>query len=453
LRRLYVPLVPAALYGLWYLGWGYTAESPATFHNFVHSPRFVFDSISQNLASLFGLATPLDGETGPTVGGLTWGRILFVIAVALAIWRLWRGGRPSRWLWVVLALGLSYWFLTALNADPLRRTPTTGRYQYQGAIFVILIVVEFMRGVPLRRWFLAPAAVVTAAAVVSGLIFLNVGYDRRVQASDLDRAKLAAADIGRGHISDDFVIQLTTSTAPFTAGSYYSAVDAFGSPAFTESELLARDEPNRAAADQLLASAQGIKLAPIAAADRRIQAAGHCQTLDGSASGSTAATVGPGTYTLSGQKPTAGSGQVGVPVEAARFAGQSSVNPGFLNPRTGSALTIPADNSSRPWRLSLPAAGEITLCRSGNSQSQAPPPATAPNNTVPNLVGMRLDRAEYALAILGFRFRAVGGRGKELPVVVAKNWSVCRTVPGAGAKTERPVDLVLCPDRKTSRGG
>ena len=382
LRRLYVPLVPAALYGLWYLGWGHTADSQVTFHNFVHSPRFVFDSISQNLASLFGLATPLDGQTGPTLGGLTWGRILFVIAIALAIWRLWRVGRPSRWLWVVLALGLSFWFLTALNADPLRRTPTTGRYQYQGAVFVILIVVEFLRGVPLRRWFLAPAAVVTAAAVISGLIFLNDGYDRRLQASNLDRAKLAAADIGRGHIGDDFVINLTTSTAPITAGSYFSAVDAFGSPAFTESELLAHDEPNRAAADQLLASAQGIKLRRRSVADRRVQATGQCQILHGSASGSATATLGAGTYTLSGQKPTAGTDQVGVPVEAARFADQSSLNLGFLDPRTGSALSIPADNSSRPWRLSLPAANAFALCRLA-APSPAPPPPLPPRRTSP----------------------------------------------------------------------
>jgi hypothetical protein len=391
LRRLYVPLVPAVLYGLWYLGWGHTAESPATFHNFVHSPRFVFDSISQNLASLFGLATPLNGQTGPTNGGLTWGRILFVIAIALAIWRLWRVGQPHRWLWVVLALGLSYWFLTALNADPLRRTPTTGRYQYQGAIFVVLIVVEFLRGVPMRRWFLAPAAVVTAAAVASGLIFLNDGYDRRVQASDLDRAKLAAVDIGRGHIRDDFVIQLTTSTAPFTAGSYYSAVDAFGSPAFSEAELLNSDAANRTAADQLLASAQGIKLGPVTAADRPIQAAGHCQTLHGSTSGSAAAaTLGPGTFTLSSQAPTAGAGQVGVPVEAARFADQSSVNLGFLDPKNGSVLRIPADSSSRPWRISLPAASAITLCGLA-APSPEPPPAAA---AVPNLAQMNLQPSD-----------------------------------------------------------
>lgn len=391
LRRFYVPLVPAALYGLWYLGWGHTAESPVTFHNFVHSPRFVFDAISQNLASLFGLATPLDGETGPTVGGLTWGRILFVFAIALAIWRLWRVGRPSRWLWVVLALGLSYWFLTALNADPLRRTPTTGRYQYQGVVFVILIVVEFLRGVRLDRRLLAPAAIVTVAAVVSGLIFLNDGYDRRVQASDLDRAKLAAADMGRGHISDDFVIQLTTSTAPFTAADYYSAVDAFGSPAFSESELLKSDAADRAAADQLLASSQGIKLGPLSAADRRVEAAGHCQTLHGSVSGSTAAaTLGAGNYTLSAQKPPEGAGQVGAPVEAARFADQSSVNLGFLDPRAGSALNIPADNSTRPWRLSLPAASAITLCGLA-TPSPGPPPAAAAG---PDLARMNLQLSD-----------------------------------------------------------
>ena len=389
LRRLYIPLVPAALYGLWYLGWGHTDGSQVTFHNVVNSPRFVFDAISQNLASLFGLATPLDGQTGPNLGGLTWGRILFVIAIALVIWRLWRGGRPSRWLWVVLALGLSYWFLTAFNADPIRRTPTSGRYQYQGAIFVILIAAGFLRGVPLRRWLLAPAAVVTAAAVISGLIFLHDGYQRREFASNLDRAKLAAVDIGRGHIPDDFAVQLTTSTAPFTAGSYYSAVDAFGSPAFTESELLAQNEPNRAAADQLLASAQGIRLTPPSAADHRVQAAGHCQTLQGSAA-SAAATVGPGNYTLSSQKPAAGTGQVGVPVEAARFADQSSVNLGFVNPRTGSALSIPADTSSRPWRLSLPAASAITLCGVA-APAPAPPPVAA---AAPDLARINLQLSD-----------------------------------------------------------
>ena len=81
---------------------------------------------------------------------------------------------------------------------------------------------------------------------------------------------------------------------------------------------------------------------------------------------------------------------MGVPVEAARFADQSSVNLGFLNPRTGSALSIPADNSSRPWRLSLPAASAITLCGLA-APSPAPPPATA---AAPDLARMNLQLSD-----------------------------------------------------------
>ena len=144
--RLYVAVVPLALYGIWYLGWGHMGPHRASFHNLVNSPKFVFDSVSQNLASLLGLATPLSGN-GEYLVGLNWGRILLVIAIALAIWRLRRVGWPSRWLWAVLAAGGAFWFLTALNAIPLLRTPTTGRYQYPGAIFVLLIAAELLRGV------------------------------------------------------------------------------------------------------------------------------------------------------------------------------------------------------------------------------------------------------------------------------------------------------------------
>ena len=134
-----------------------------SFHNLVHSPKFVFDSISQNLASLLGLATPLSGN-GEVPVGLNWGRILLVIAIALAIWRLRRVGWPSRWLWAVLAAGGAFWFLTALNAIPLLRTPTTGRYQYPGAIFVLLIAAELLRGVRIDKRLLAAATAVTIAA-------------------------------------------------------------------------------------------------------------------------------------------------------------------------------------------------------------------------------------------------------------------------------------------------
>jgi hypothetical protein len=203
--RLYVALVPLVLYGIWYLGWGHEGTSAASLHNLVNSPKFVFDSVSQNLASLLGLATPLDGETGPYVDGLNWGRILLVIAIGLAIWRLWRVGGPSRWLWAVLAAGGAFWFLSALNAIPVIRTPTTGRYQYPGAIFVLLIAAELLRGVRFDKRLLAAATVVTVAAAISGYIFLHDGYRLREYQSEIVRAQLAAVEIGRGHESGEVV--------------------------------------------------------------------------------------------------------------------------------------------------------------------------------------------------------------------------------------------------------
>ena len=145
-RRFYVALVPIALYGIWYLGWGHKGAHVENFHNLVGSPEFVFNAISQNLASLFGLATPMHGKLGQNDVGLAWGQALLVIALVLSIWRLRRIGGLSRQLWAVLAAGGTFWFLTALNSIPGLRDATTGRYQYPGAIFVLLIASELLRG-------------------------------------------------------------------------------------------------------------------------------------------------------------------------------------------------------------------------------------------------------------------------------------------------------------------
>ena len=60
--RLYVAFVPLALYAIWWLGWGHTAESTFSLDNVLESPKYVFDAASQAMASLLGLATPLTGS-------------------------------------------------------------------------------------------------------------------------------------------------------------------------------------------------------------------------------------------------------------------------------------------------------------------------------------------------------------------------------------------------------
>jgi hypothetical protein len=80
----------------------------------------------------------------------------------------------------------------------------------------------------------------------------------------------------------------------------------------------------------------------------------------------------------------------------------------------------------------------IAGCGSGDSSG-----TTTVQHTTPNLVGKRLDVAEQKLRRLGISFKAVGGGGKVLPIVVTKNWIVCQTMPNAGAQTEGPVALVV----------
>ena len=245
--RLYVPLLPFALYGLWYLGWGHTGPKAASFHNFVNSPGFVFDSISENLASLLGIAPLFSDVTSANLSGLGWGRVMLVIAIGLVAWRLWRGGRPKRWFWTVLAAGGSFWFLTALNASPLLRTSTSGRYQYPGAVFVLLIAAELLRGIRVDKRALIPAAAVTLAAAVSGIVYLHDGYQLRRETSDNLRARLAAVEIGRGHERPSTLVPFHLFLAR-SVSEYLSAVDEFGSPAFSEAQLVATDEADRAAA-------------------------------------------------------------------------------------------------------------------------------------------------------------------------------------------------------------
>jgi hypothetical protein len=453
--RLYVVVVPVALYGIWWLGWGHNAQSALTMHNVLVSPKFVFDAASQAAASLVGLATPLasgGARDWRVPVGMDWGRILLVALIGLGALRFYRLGGVPRTFWVALAIGASFWFLAAFNAIPEVREPTTNRYQYPGAVFFLLIAAEVLRGVRPNRRALAVGFAVTALAVFSGIRFLYLGYDNmRKPQSDLLRAQLAAVEIARDRLQPGLTVEQATTL--IDARSYLAATDSDGSPAYTEAQLAASGEEDRAGADQTLGSAEGIKLGSVAQPAR---VGGRCRT-SRQQDEAAALTLGPGSYMLRSRRLSGATAQTGTPVEAARFADQPSVDLGFVDPGAASALSIQPDNSSRPWRLYLPTGSVMTLCRlaAGPSPapSPAPPPASATNKTVPDLAGVRLDQAEWALGTLRISFRPVGGARRPLHIVATRNWTVCRTIPGAGAHTAGPVDLVLCPEQRTSPPG
>jgi hypothetical protein len=238
------------------------------------------------------------------------------------------------------------------------RLPDNDRYLYPSAVFIVLIAVELLYGVRLRRRGVLVGAVVVAIAVASNLVFLSDDYKLFWKPrSELIRADLTALETA-GPSNPSFLLTQDVSAAPFFiigAGSYLSAVSAWGSPAYTEPELASASESSRLEADKVLAAILGLKLAPGGATST------PCRTVDGSPTGLPGVRLGPGTTTL---KASAGAR---AQVVLGRFSDELRVDAGPLRGGSTASITIPADRSDRPWRLGAKGKGTVRICGDGLS--------------------------------------------------------------------------------------
>jgi len=366
--RAYVVVVPALLFAAWWLGWGHTAESALSLHNLATTPLYVLDSIAAAIAALLGLAIPVEGATA--ANGLDWGRPLAIVLIGLAAWRMSRLERIPRSLWVVLAIGLAFWALGGLDVK-VGRAASDSRYQYPGAVFVLLFAAELLRGVRLDRRLLGPAIVVVGAAVLANVTFLHEAYKSYLGTSQLERADLGAAEIARDTVEPGLVLSediADTGYVSVDVGSYLSARDAFGSPAYDAEELAAAPEAARTAADKVLAAALRIELTPaqgrpetasppprlISAGEVRPAAGGSCVVVQSIPVAPTILELPPGGVSL---RPA---GEVEARLR--RYAPSFPVDAGALTPDRWSSLAIPTDRSRRRWQLKLVGSATITAC-------------------------------------------------------------------------------------------
>jgi len=347
-RRLYVPLVPFCLYALWWLGWGHTAPSEITLRTIAGSPSYVITSVGTAVGALAGLTSA--GEQLPDPVGQDWAPIVLVAAVGLAAWRVQRLGRVPTGVWPVLAIGLAFWVLAALNAN-LVRPADNERYLYPSAVFVLLIAAELLRGVRVSTAGLALLAAGAAFSISVNLAFLSDSYKLFWKpGSAVTRADLAGLEIA-GPTNPAFVLR--SGLIDIDTDAYLSAVADWGSPAYTESELAARPEGDRQSADKTMAAALGLALKPGG------RTSGSCRPLPATPAGSTTVELPPGASTL---QATAGTK---AKVALGRFSAGVPVRVGSLGPRSRASLTIPADRSMRPWHLGLVGRGRTEVCRPG----------------------------------------------------------------------------------------
>jgi hypothetical protein len=351
--RLYMPLVPLGLYAIWWLGWGHTGHSYVTLHNIATTPAYVLRAAGAAVASLLGLASASDALPGPV--GQQWIAPVLVAGVALAVWRVRRIGAVPRGVWPVLLAGLTFWSLAGFSYLPSFREPGNGRYLYPSAIFVLLIAIELMRGVRLGWRGILAVAAVTAISVAANLVFLKDGYRYFLEpASEIERGAVTALEIA-GPERPSFV--LTSNVSPVTfydinTRSYLSAVRAWGSPAYTQTELASAPEDSRVEADKVLGAMLGLDLKPGG------NAAASCRTVRASPTGSTPVELGPGRTTL--RAPAGARAKVSL----GRFSDELPVDAGTLRPASTASLTIAADRSAQPWRLGLEGHGQVRICAS-----------------------------------------------------------------------------------------
>ncbi len=354
-RRAYVVVIPTLLWFAWYVGWGRYAQNFVSLHNFSTLPGYVADGLASSLSSLVGLAAP---RNVLTPAPLDWGRPLLVIVLAAGAWRVASVGiraMPRR-LWALLVAQVGFWSLTGLNAAFFGQA-TSGRYQLVGAILWVMIAAELLRGVRVPRFAVVAVVAVGALAALANFSQLRDTAHGLAVIGDKQKGGLAALELTRGVVAPDFTLTEKNSGVDYLgivdAGSYFSAIDAYGSPAYEPQELQSAPEDAREAADSVFAAALRIGAKPVSAPGDE-----GCRPVDLGA-GPSVADLGAGAVTVK-------AGEGALDLRLRRYATDAfGVSLGSVPAGRSVRVEIPMDASAQPWQLQVSGSGTATLCEVG----------------------------------------------------------------------------------------
>lgn len=242
-RDAWIVGIPIALYAIWYAIYGNPSATPGGVHGFAlvrvngpSIPSYSADMAANTSAGLFGLA-------------IDWGRPLVVAALAIAIWLSWRRGQTTRLFTLVAALAF-FWGLTALFRAQLGDAGSS-RYIYPGAVLIVLLAAELLRGARPTVRAAVVAGLVVVFAAVANYGPLKAGSAHFQDWSSYVRPELGALEIA-GPTAPPTLAPDPVRAPDITAAKYFPAVRELGSPADTPTEMRARPEPQREAADGVL---------------------------------------------------------------------------------------------------------------------------------------------------------------------------------------------------------
>ncbi|MGO9972065.1 MAG: hypothetical protein ACLP01_04495 [Solirubrobacteraceae bacterium] len=354
-QSIWIVAVPAVLYGLWYLKYGHQ-NSETYLSLWRGSLVYVAQAFSSTLAGVSGLSTPTT-DLPPQIDP-SFGEPLALAAIVVLVIALWRGWRPPPLFWAAATTLVVLWLAASVSDLSGNRRPTDSRYL---ATNVMLLSVCVCAAVPRPRRLKRGGTIAVLAGL--GIVCVtNAGQftgmrNEMLSASVASRAELGGLLILRGLVPPDF-----SPAPPFlpglindvAAGTFYSAVDAFGTNADTPEQLLFTGEGTRELADQVIERGELIALrptstpAPTAAKPPGIdtgtaKASGGCLILG---RGAVAIDLPAGAIQL-----TAAAGQ---PVTAAiaRFATAYAIALGQVAAGTTATVRVPADRAPEvSWHM------------------------------------------------------------------------------------------------------
>lgn len=350
-RRLLVPAIPLVAYAAYrwhYRDYPTIDGAVLTLSHLLDTPVSLLDSWCAVLGSFAG---PAQLQISRGVGVA-----LLVLAMLAVAYRLRMSQPVDRRACAFAVALLTFW----LSAAVVGKDPLATRYQFAAALLLLALLVELLAGLPIRR----PAVVLAVVALGLAIAFNATELVRKSRNvvyanSELNRAKLAAAEIIRDRLPSNFGLQDLANPEHrryrdiyvITAGQYFAAVALDGSPAMSAAELSKATERQRQAADRLLFN--GLQLQALA----RPAALTECRRATRRGSSWSLAT---GSLLRGGFGVRAGSAPVSA--RMLRFAGASTTYPIRFPSGSSLWLEIPSDRSRMPWKAQLTAERQFEAC-------------------------------------------------------------------------------------------
>ncbi len=346
--HIFVPGVSLGVLVVWWLIWGQNSdESTVVVSNFLLLPDTAFDAIGSGFTSLFGLATGYGNE--PNQPNLIWGKVMAIVAVAIAWWRIKVIGSPPRGFLVVAAGLLTYLLLLGMSLSD-QRQPTFSRFQLPLVIFILMIASTLLEGIRIGAAWLVAGTVVAALSINAGIGLMRERVEERWEPAGLYvRTWLTGTELAGADALPARELQLRMPVM-VGVGDYLDASERYGSPALNRSEISALEPAELTWVDGGFINASGAGLD----ADPPASKPSTCRP-----AAAAPIELKPGRYRVENET----KGEVTVLV--ARLGPTPGTNTGAVLPGSAAGLNLPAGELAEPWQVSFePGAGRIRLCGS-----------------------------------------------------------------------------------------